>query len=735
MGRKFQHDGDTIQLGKKLFAGGEAVVYEVRGKPDLLAKLYHPNRLPPTGKLEAMVKNPPEDPTLADGHRSIAWVRFILRRSGRDVGFVMDRIRGGVPVHRLFNPRDRMAFCPGFTWRYLHTAALNLAVGVGALHARGYVIGDLNESNVLVHGSAMVSLVDSDSMQVTDSAGRVYRCAVGKPEYTAPEIQGHDFADFDRTEFHDRFALGVLIHQTLMEGWHPFAGCGDPPALEDRVRSGLFPWRRGAVEKPPPAGLPLEEVHPAVADLFRRCFDVGHRHPSARPSPAEWKAALGEAVKELVRCPENPHHEYLAGRPACTWCERKRLLRVDSFPREAVAVRPVPARRTITARMRAVLPFSRSLIPPFPTLFQTAKSQYVHPVGPTATIPATRRFYGDKFLTALVSVLLFTPLIIGIVLRSCENKGSQTGPTRPPGSDRETTPTNVPSVRLDARGLEPGDERLLAGLARYPVKENLDPGTGKPYPPGHIIRDSDGMAFAYVPPGMFFMGSPLSEPDREPDEVRHAVLVSRGFRMGVTEVTQEQWRRVMGSNPSRFKESELNAPVESVSWDDARAFLKKLNARSGNVRYRLPTEAEWEYACRAGTWTPYAFGETLGADQANLEGEVVEGNRTYGLHRRRTVPVGSFQPNTFGLHDMHGNVCEWVSDIFGPYDTRAAVDPTGARAEPGVPVFRVARGGGWFSTPNLCRSARRWSFDPGERNGYLGFRLVREDHPPASGAR
>src|SRR5262249_43140137 len=154
------------------------------------------------------------------------------------------------------------------------------------------------------------------------------------------------------------------------------------------------------------------------------------------------------------------------------------------------------------------------------------------------------------------------------------------------------------------------------------------------------------------------MGSPKGELLREflrGDETQHKVTLTRGFYMGVYPVTQEEWQAVMGKNPSRFK-GEKNLPVEMVTWDDCQKFIKKLQAKDkGGKAYRLPTEAEWEYACRAGTTTPFHFGETISTEQANYDGNSVYGNGNKGAFRKKTTPVGTFPGNAWGLHDMHGN--------------------------------------------------------------------------------
>ena len=215
------------------------------------------------------------------------------------------------------------------------------------------------------------------------------------------------------------------------------------------------------------------------------------------------------------------------------------------------------------------------------------------------------------------------------------------------------------------------------------------------------------MEMIYVAPGSFMMGSPASEAGRDKGETEHRVTLTKGFWLGKVPVTQGQWESVMKSNPSCFKGDKL--PVESVSWDDCQKFISKIN-ESLNCAARLPTEAEWEYACRAGTSGPY--GGTGNIDDMGWYDNTFLG---FGL---KTHPVAQKKPNAWGFYDMHGNVCEWCQDWYGDYDGNAT-DPSG----PAAGDFRVLRGGGWNDRARRCRSADRYGSGPGYRGGILGFRL------------
>ena len=238
-------------------------------------------------------------------------------------------------------------------------------------------------------------------------------------------------------------------------------------------------------------------------------------------------------------------------------------------------------------------------------------------------------------------------------------------------------------------------------------------------PVGPFWTNSLGMCFSCIPPGTFLMGSPETEEERAADETQHAVTLTKGLWMGVHPVTQEQWQAVMGNNPSHFKHAK-NLPVEQVSWEDCQEFITKLREQDKKP-YRLPTEAEWEYACRAGTTTPFFFGSTLSTDLANYDGNYTYGTGKKGVFREKTTPVGTFPKNAWGLHDIHGNVWEWCQDWFADYTTNAVVDPQG----PNSAQARVLRGGSWFYYPH-CIAAPRFViwFVPGFRDfSHVGLRV------------
>jgi formylglycine-generating enzyme required for sulfatase activity len=250
------------------------------------------------------------------------------------------------------------------------------------------------------------------------------------------------------------------------------------------------------------------------------------------------------------------------------------------------------------------------------------------------------------------------------------------------------------------------DESAMAQAAPAPAIAPFDTAQAKAHQQAwadHLgvpveSTNSIGMKLVLISPGEFMMGSPESEPGRDKNETQHKVMLTQPFQMGMHEVTQQQYEEVMGSNPSQFKGA--NNPVENVNWDDAMAYCSKLSSLPAEVAagrvYRLPTEAEWEYACRAGTTTEYSFG-----DDAK---DLVKYAWFDGNSGKTTHAVGGKLPNVWGLYDMHGNVWEWCSDAEGSY--------------------RVRRGGSWSDSARICRSAFRGSSDPSLRGSNLGFRLA-----------
>ena len=224
----------------------------------------------------------------------------------------------------------------------------------------------------------------------------------------------------------------------------------------------------------------------------------------------------------------------------------------------------------------------------------------------------------------------------------------------------------------------------------------------------------------WIAPGRFVMGSPEHERGRFDDETQHGVTLTKGFWLAETACTQALWQAVTGENPAHFSD-DPEQPVEQVSWLDCVAFVERINAeREDGLVLRLPTEAEWEYACRAGTRTAFSFGDALSTELANYRGSWDLSGELEGENRQRTLPVKHFQPNPWGLYQMHGNVWEWCADWSADYPAGAVTDPTG----PADGQDRVLRGGAWFDFGRFLRSACRIGDGPGIRDRRIGLRLA-----------
>lgn len=252
-----------------------------------------------------------------------------------------------------------------------------------------------------------------------------------------------------------------------------------------------------------------------------------------------------------------------------------------------------------------------------------------------------------------------------------------------------------------------------------------------------VITNSIKMKLVRIPAGTFIMGSPRSEDERAAKEERHEVTITKPFYLGVYEVKQSEYEAVADARPSVFKQDDN--PVENIEWVYAKSFCTKLSnlpkEKSAGRKYRLPTEAEWEYACRAGASTAFHFGDSLSSSQANFNGNYPAGDAKQGPYLRKTAPVGSYQPNAFGLYDMHGNVSEWCADWYDPeyYWDSPDEDPlgppfgvvdTGFTNNGNQNFFVVVRGGNWADDGRGCRSAYRYRAQPKTSYRLIGFRVA-----------
>ena len=340
-------------------------------------------------------------------------------------------------------------------------------------------------------------------------------------------------------------------------------------------------------------------------------------------------------------------------------------------------------------------------------------------------IPLRRNTDVPTRLTEIVVVALrSTVCVLCLVFVGCFGDQPDATPSALPGLTWKTEFSR--ELKIDADGDVSGNPQSMA----------TPPLLGKT----ETLTNSIGMRFAQIPAGEFLMGAPETDLQAlDHERPQHRVQISKPFFLGVYEVTQDQYLEVVSENPSHFRNADDTSdhvsqragtalPVDSVSWDDAVTFCRRLaelpEEKQAGRTYRIPTDAEWEYACRAGSTTLFAFGGSLSSRQANFNGERPYGGAENGPNLQRTAPVGSYPPNAFGLYDMHGNLWEWCADWFREsyYGRSLRVDPTG----PESGRYRVLHGGCWFSFGVGCRSTGRIMFEPLLRNNGNGFRVVCE---------
>ena len=320
----FDSTGRPRTLASTPFAeGGEGKVHDVVGEPSIVAKVCKKSLAAEQAtKLAAMVRL--ATPELL---KVTAWPTETLhsRPKGSVTGILMPRLAAEFrDIFHLYNPDQRKQDFPDADWGFLIHAARNCAVAFEAIHAAGHVIGDVNQKNILVSPRGIVHLVDCDSFQIRDSTGKIYRCEVGVPDFTPPELQGQAFQNVDRTANHDRFGLAILIFQLLMIGRHPYAGVyagpGEMP-MQKAILTGRFAYSRSpnvTWMTPPPHAPSIGLLDPRLIDLFEQAFT---KHGSIRPSPRQWYESLNAFSNQLKKCDTDSKHLFPHSRNICPWCE------------------------------------------------------------------------------------------------------------------------------------------------------------------------------------------------------------------------------------------------------------------------------------------------------------------------------------------------------------------------------------------------------------------------------
>ncbi|MCT7979600.1 helix-hairpin-helix domain-containing protein [Laspinema olomoucense] len=366
------HDskGKSVTLIKLLAKSGEGEIWTTNRK-GLLAKIYHSPNSVRRNKVEAMIANPPKDPTKIQNHISIVWPKdLLLKTSGSSfVGFLMPYIVNSKELLCIYNPKLRKKQAPRVNWYGLHIIAKNVASILQALHAKNYIIGDMKSQNILVNERGQVSIIDTDSFQITDPQGKVYRCSVGSEGFTPPELIAKELSTMTQNRFHDRFRLAVIIHYLLF-GYHPFMGrwigIGDPPGLDESISKGYWPYGLNSKFTPSQNTIPLHVVHPEIKKCFLKCFNEGHTSPSSRPSPQDWVNALEQGISDLETCRKVGNHSYSITYGRCYWCERANHLGTDIFPSVTNPIKPPKSNQKISSLLRRLPPLPR--LQPLPQL-------------------------------------------------------------------------------------------------------------------------------------------------------------------------------------------------------------------------------------------------------------------------------------------------------------------------------------------------------------------------------
>ncbi len=431
----------TLSQSDVLGSGGEGAVYSLGSHPDLVAKIYHSDRRTDAviNKLDVMINYPPRTEDDLTGHLFVSWPRQLVYDTASEViGFLMPKVEKTHSLFEYYNPALRRRHAPHINYANLCSVAKSLAVALDRLHGINYtyLVGDINESNAYITEDEHVTLIDADSFQVTDSRTTpptIYRCVVGKPEYTPPELQGVSFAQVDRNVHHDNFALAVVIYQLLMEGTHPFrgiyTGAGEKPQVETCISRGYFLHSAsGSIPlNPMPTAVEWDALHEDIRALFRKCFDDGHSDPQARPAPRDWVDALDEAMRTLRQCARNASHWYFdkqastSGSATCTWCERVANIGIESFPDHPgaqvfvpptqAAQPPPPTPPTPTAPTPP--PPSPGGGPPLPRSHATGIPSWVMLLGMGWL--TMQLFFGDDNLSFIAEIPLYLALV-GLLL-------------------------------------------------------------------------------------------------------------------------------------------------------------------------------------------------------------------------------------------------------------------------------------------------------------------------------
>ena len=607
---------------------------------------------------------------------------------GEDNGapYIAMELLEGMSLENWLAHRDRLP-----SIRSAFKVARDLFRGLKDAHAHGLIHRDIKPSNLWIEKrSGRIKILDFGLTKAGDGSDNATRSGaiLGTPAYMAPEQANGLPVDLQA----DLFSAGLVLHEVLT-GKNPFR------------RGNILATLNAIGREEAPSVLGVRPETPAA--LVALVDSLLAKDPKGRPvSAQETLQKLAVAEQEFVAQsgktthptgepssgpePDRGNREDKAegadgSDPGSFLFETGLLFTRPEKPRPAMAQKKNAAAWLIGLAVFGAVALSGLALYFTRNWNGSAGGPTPRPVTPSLEVQPDKRVSAEK------------PAV--------------------PGTKAGANPNPIPEP--PAQGNLPAGVSLVTRIGKALVEKN--PGIKPPDEkapgqekaagsPREKFTNSIGIEFASIPAGKFLMGSPETEKRREGGETQHEVTLTQGFRMGIHEVTQAQYEQVMGQNPSQFKGATL--PVETVRYNDALEFCQKLSdlpaEKAAGHQYRLPTEAEWEYCCRAGTSTPFHFGETLDGTQAT------------GGGKEKTSPVGSYPANAWGLYDMHGNVWEWCQDWYAAYPKQSVTDPRG----PEVGSSCVLRGGSWIDVAAFCRSANRGWFVPSGREFRFGFRLA-----------
>lgn len=483
----YDASGAAVTLTGPLTSGGEGEIFGIEGRSDGCAKLFYEKRLTATlfQKVAAMVANPPDAGLTGrrENHGSVvlAWPQSLLfdspLGSRNFIGYTMSLIDTGLfrEAHFYYDPQDRIReFGGAFSWRYLLTAAYNIATVTDDIHQHGHCVADFSGRNILIARTAAVAVIDCDSFQVRDAvSGRVFPSGVGTGEYLPPELQGLNLSEVRRDRyFGDLFGLAVMIFKLLMGGVHPFQAAGEGvsacPGIEQKIHHGVFAFDAPDEMIYPPAFAPdYHIIPPSVRHLFSRCFVAGVRDPQLRPSAAEWKDCLLSEIMAMKHCRENANHWFGGHLSACPWCGRAGE---DLFPVEGL--HQVPYMADDMAQEEGCVPDDGECTPPASPATKPSASPSLSPSSQESPVPGPSM--SDTASAAASPVPENRVDAVDTVAETCvadeEGKGVlHAGPLSPPLS------VDVPAIHVPEPHVTMHDvARNITIPCRFPVSVTGD---------------------------------------------------------------------------------------------------------------------------------------------------------------------------------------------------------------------------------------------------------------------